>query len=58
MSIQDIMFKGIKQMYIDKEAFIQLHILPPPRWMPYFIWKWLIKHMIIISEFIHTGTEK
>ena len=31
------------------EEMIGLHLQPKPRWMPVFVWQWVIRHLLILE---------
>jgi hypothetical protein len=33
------------------DEMIELHLQPKPRWMPAFLWKALIKRMLLLKEY-------
>lgn len=50
-TLDEFIFKGIKQMVIDKETFIQMHVQPKPRWLPMFLWFKILQRVLVLTEF-------
>lgn len=34
------------------DAYIKLHIKPKPKYLPKFIWQWILKRLLVLHEFI------
>ena len=39
----------IEQYFMKVENYIKLHIRPKPKWLPYFIWKKILRRLLIIE---------
>ena len=57
MKIDQIIFKttiraGEKRAKAIEEM-IELHLQPRPKWMSPFLYRWMIKHLLILNEEAH-----
>lgn len=41
---------AVQEMKV-REGYILLHIKQKPRWLPKFVWHWLLKKILHLSEF-------
>lgn len=41
-----------EKMSFKIERYIKLHIKPKPWWMPNFLWKFLLRELLVLNEFI------
>ena len=49
--MNSFIFEGMKQIAVDKETFIQMHVQPKPRWLPMFLWYKILQRVLVLTEF-------
>lgn len=50
-TMNSFIFEGMKQIAVDKETFIQMHVQPKPRWLPMFLWYKILQRVLVLTEF-------
>ena len=49
--LEDITEELAKDMSYKIDRYIKLHIKPKPKYLPIFVWNWLLKQLLVLEEF-------